>query len=274
MVVFMVYNLKGGVGKTTSCVNLSYLAAKEGFKTLVWDLDPQGACSYYFNNQKPSNLQADKLLQKKATLKQINETAFSNLDLLPSTEEYRNLVSSLTHNEKGSKKLTQLFSAFDKEYQVLFIDCPPTFSQLADELFLRSDFIIMPSIPSTLSERASNQIQSFLDQRKFQHLKLMSFYNLVDTRKKLHKTILSQRNLSNQLKTFIKSSSIIENMGLHQKPLNAYDNSDAAKSYATLWDEIKTLYEVAKKLKIHRIVKQEDRGKWIPRMLVNARMML
>ena len=48
MRVFAVYNIKGGVGKTATAVNLSYLSAREGARTLVWDLDPQGASSYYF----------------------------------------------------------------------------------------------------------------------------------------------------------------------------------------------------------------------------------
>ena len=43
-----VYNIKGGVGKTASAVNLSYMAARSGCRTLVWDLDPQGAASFYF----------------------------------------------------------------------------------------------------------------------------------------------------------------------------------------------------------------------------------
>ncbi len=46
MKVIACYNIKGGVGKTASTVNLSYLAAREGFRTLVWDLDPQGASSF------------------------------------------------------------------------------------------------------------------------------------------------------------------------------------------------------------------------------------
>ena len=48
MEVLASYNIKGGVGKTATAVNLAYLAAQEGFRTLIWDLDPQGAASFYF----------------------------------------------------------------------------------------------------------------------------------------------------------------------------------------------------------------------------------
>ena len=49
MFIASLYNLKGGVGKTASCVNLAYMASMDGYKTLLWDLDPQGAASFYFN---------------------------------------------------------------------------------------------------------------------------------------------------------------------------------------------------------------------------------
>ena len=47
MVTLALYNLKGGVGKTAATINLAYLAAKEGYKTLIWDMDPQGSSSFY-----------------------------------------------------------------------------------------------------------------------------------------------------------------------------------------------------------------------------------
>ena len=46
MKIFATYNIKGGVGKTATAVNLSYLAAMDGYRVLLWDLDPQGAASY------------------------------------------------------------------------------------------------------------------------------------------------------------------------------------------------------------------------------------
>ena len=48
MKTLALYNIKGGVGKTAAAVNLSYCASRDGFRTLVWDLDPQGAASFYF----------------------------------------------------------------------------------------------------------------------------------------------------------------------------------------------------------------------------------
>jgi chromosome partitioning protein len=68
MVTLALYNLKGGVGKTAATINLAYLAAKEGYKTLIWDMDPQGSSSFYLGAKSAAKNESRKLLNSEMEL--------------------------------------------------------------------------------------------------------------------------------------------------------------------------------------------------------------
>ena len=92
MKIFATYNIKGGVGKTTAAVNLAYLSAADGCRTLLWDLDPQGAASFLLRI-KPRVKGGGKALIRgtKALDDAIKGTDFDRLDLLPADFTYRNM---------------------------------------------------------------------------------------------------------------------------------------------------------------------------------------
>src|SRR5678809_442670 len=84
--------MKGGVGKTTTAVNLAYHAAASGARTLLWDLDPQAASSFAFRVHPKAEGCGRKSLQQVDTLSAaIQATAYDNLDLLPADFAYRKL---------------------------------------------------------------------------------------------------------------------------------------------------------------------------------------
>src|SRR4030095_4547021 len=86
------YNIKGGVGKTTAAVNLAYLAAGDGRRTLLWDLDPQGAASYLLRIGPRVKGGGKALIRGKTSLDQaVKPTEFDRLDLVPADFTYRNL---------------------------------------------------------------------------------------------------------------------------------------------------------------------------------------
>ena len=83
MTTIALYNLKGGVGKTASCVNLAYLAAKNGYRTLLWDIDPQGSASFYFQGKLKLKGGIKKLLSPDTDLREaVLPTDYDNLDLI------------------------------------------------------------------------------------------------------------------------------------------------------------------------------------------------
>ena len=92
MKIFATYNIKGGVGKTTAAVNLAWLSAADGYRTLLWDLDPQGAASFLFRIKPRVKGGGKALIRGTKTLDgAIKGTDFDHLDLLPADFTYRNM---------------------------------------------------------------------------------------------------------------------------------------------------------------------------------------
>src|SRR6185437_2097487 len=91
MKIVAVTNIKGGVGKTTTAVNLAYLCASRGRNTLLWDLDPQGAASHILRCEPDEHVSAKKLVSGKRELPELLlPSGYAKLDVLPSDFSYRN----------------------------------------------------------------------------------------------------------------------------------------------------------------------------------------
>ena len=85
MAVLALYNFKGGTGKTASAANLAYISAREGHRTLLWDLDAQGSASFYFQVEERATGLEKKLIKGKRGLElAIRSTLWEGLHILPS----------------------------------------------------------------------------------------------------------------------------------------------------------------------------------------------
>ncbi|MCP5246196.1 MAG: AAA family ATPase [Burkholderiales bacterium] len=235
------YNVKGGIGKTATTVNLAYLATYEGARTLVWDLDPQGAASFYFRI-KPKIKKGGKglLTGKKALEDVIKGTDYTRLDLVPSDFSYRNLDLELDDFKKPGTRLRKLLKPLDKEYDFIFLDCPPGISLVSENALVAADTVIVPTIPTTLSLRTLDQLLDFCIKMNLDHSKIMAFFSMVDNRKKLHKQIIENPPQNVRvLKTWIPYASDVEQMGVYRQPVAVFaGNSRAGKAYQALWNEI------------------------------------
>ena len=157
--VFATYNIKGGVGKTATAVNLAYLAAKDGARTLIWDLDPQAAATFYFRVRAKVKGGAKKLLKGKRPLDAtIRGTDFEGLDILPADFTYRNMDLDLVQSKKPTRQLASLLLPLSLQYDYLFLDCAPSISLVSESIFVAADVLLSPTIPTTLSLRTLDQL--------------------------------------------------------------------------------------------------------------------
>ncbi len=243
MKVIATYNIKGGVGKTAAAVNLSWLAARSGLRTLVWDLDPQGAATFYFRVQPKVRGGGKNLVKGSSRISDfIKGTDYENLDLMPADFSYRNLDIRLDQKKNPTKRLKKLLAPLKADYDLVVLDCPPSISLVSESVFFAADALVVPVIPTTLSQRTLEQLYGFRSDRKLESLKLLIFFSLVDRRKKLHYEVMGE--IAGQhpevLKTYIPNASQVERMGVYKKPIGDFAGaSDAAKAYDELWTELK-----------------------------------
>ncbi|MBV2095450.1 MAG: AAA family ATPase, partial [Candidatus Thiodiazotropha sp. (ex Codakia orbicularis)] len=215
MHIIGVYNIKGGVGKTATAVNLSYLAARQGYRTLIWDLDPQAAATFYFRIQ-PKVKKSKKLLAGKIDLDDVvKATDFDNLDMLPADFSYRNMDLRLEDAKKPTKQLLKLLRPLSRAYDYVFLDCPPSISLVSENIFRAAEGLLLPLIPTTLSLRTYQQLLDFLQGHRITGLELMPFFSMVDRRKRMHLDIMQNFPDAHGelLKAQIPYASDVEKMG-------------------------------------------------------------
>ena len=242
MITIACYNIKGGVGKTAAAVNLSYLAAQGGANTLVWDLDPQGAASFYFRIKPRIKGGSSRLFHRKRDLDEvIKATDFPRLDLVPADFSYRNMDLLLERQRKPGTRLKKLIKPLQSEYHFLFLDCAPSISLVSENIFAAADVLLVPTIPTTLSLRTLEQLLDFCDSMDYAHLAVIPFFSMVDRRKTLHRELVDKRRgiLQNAPLNYIPYASEVEQMGLRRAPLESYAHaSPAARAYRDMWAEL------------------------------------
>ncbi|WP_321530320.1 AAA family ATPase [uncultured Desulfuromonas sp.] len=237
------YSIKGGVGKTASAVNFAYWSARQGHRTLLVDLDAQGASSFYFRVRNPSKKNWGKRFFKtyEQLLEQVKESDFNLLDILPAHPSFRHFDSLLAQHGGRSNRLHKVLKGLTAHYDVVILDCPPSISLLAENIFAAADLISVPMIPTTLSQRTFTQLLDFFDQQGYTKDRVRPFFTLADGRKQLHRETAAILRKSYPLffKQAIPHSTYVEKMGIHQAPIDLFaHNSQANRCYQALWQEI------------------------------------
>ena len=242
MTTLAIYSNKGGVGKTAAAVNLSYLAAQTGAKTLICDLDPQGSATYYLRVKPKLKSGAKGFIRGgKEVYRSIKGTDYDNLDLLPADFSLRNLEVRFDNLKRSKKRLRKILRPFKTEYDFIFLDCPVTISLLAENILNAVDYALVPLIPTTLSVRTYGQLLSFCNQNNYDTGKIYTFFSMVDRRKNMHRDTIAavSKTYSGVLQSFIPYLALIEKMGIYRAPVAEFSpESVASRSYQNLWDKV------------------------------------
>ncbi len=243
MKTFALYNLKGGVGKTTTCVNLAYLAASEGHRTLVWDIDPQGGATYLLGKKTKLKGGIHKLLQPNTKLPRIiKPTIYDNTYVIPSDISTRELDVVLNEFKRPNHRFKKLLKGAKRDFNYVFIDCPPSLGTAIENVFHAADFILVPMIPSRLSEHAYGRLCDFFESQGYDSRKLVPFFTLVDERKRIHKDTIKQfrKDKRKVLRSSIPYAASVERMSQERAPIHAFaPKSKGAFAYRNLWQELK-----------------------------------
>ncbi len=243
MKIIAIYNLKGGVGKSSMAVNLAAESAQASARrTLLWDLDPQGASSYLLSDApaKPGTGRGlfDKSIRPDTAA---IPSRVDGVDIIPSDFSMRGIDRYLA-SFAGKRRLAKLLERLEGRYDRLILDCPPGLSDLSEQVLRAAHVVIVPVVPSALSQRAFADMVAHVRESfgKKEQVAMLPVHSMVDRRRKAHLAAL----LEQPDWPIIPYASVIEQMSERREPLRHFAARSAAQAaYAALWRGIERKLE-------------------------------
>lgn len=243
MKVVATYNIKGGVGKTSAAVNMAALAAADGLRTLIWDLDPQGAASYLFRVRPKVRGGGRKLVRGRSDVAGVlRGTDIEGLDLLPADFSYRHMDLVLDSSGKPTRRLRKVLTPLAPHYDLAVLDCPPSISLVSENVFEAADALLVPLIPSTLTLRTFEQLADFVESEVDRRPEIVAFFSMVDRRKRLHREVVETlpQGRADIAGAAIPAATEVELMGVERSPVVVTSpRTRSARAYAELWTELR-----------------------------------
>lgn len=233
--------LKGGVGKTSTTVNLAALAAAAGHRTLVWDIDPQAGATACLGVKPKLRGGAQRLLGGDRDLSNaIRRSSIEGLDVLPGDVSLREADVIVSGNRKPRRTLKRILASVAKDYDVVVVDCPPGVGPATEVLVRSVDLLLIPVVPAPLDLRALDRFADVIADLGAPSELLAPFLSLVDRRKPLHRKLMDEvRTERRFLASAVPVSSAVERMPMEQVPtVVAAPRSLASLALRDLWGEV------------------------------------
>ena len=234
--IIAVYSAKGGVGKSTLAVNLAWAsAALSKRRTLVWDLDAQGAASYVLGQQPGASSAKSSITRDADVSGLIRPSNVAGVDVLPADESLRTLDYAF-HDLGKRKRLAKIAAHLEADYDRIIIDCPPGLTDTSDQILRASDLVVVPVIPSALSQRSLDVIKEYVGRKKGPKVTLAPVFSMVDRRRLLHQAELERHKGW----PAIPMASAYEKMSEERKPIGELlpRSAPPVEAVVALWRRI------------------------------------
>ncbi len=246
--IIAVTNQKGGVGKTTTSINLAYYLAKLGKRTLLIDFDPQGNATsgLAIDKQNLEVTMSDVILGQKKLTEVVISTEFKNLSLAPATPTLANTEVEMAQAEHRFSRLKYAIQGCTVEYDYIVIDCPPSLSLLTVNALIAARYVLLPVQAEFY---ALEGLEQLLETMKLIRKNLNTTLDLigvlptmVDSRTSLSTQVLSE--ISKHFPAKVFKTTIPRNVRLaeapsHGLPIGVYDRfSKGARAYKALAKEV------------------------------------
>ena len=141
--IFALANQKGGVGKTTTAINLAACLAEAGQPALVVDLDPQANATSGLGERANGTSSYD-LLDGAPLRDLVKPTRFPNLHIVPSKRDLAGAVVELARRDDGERYLAHALASGAEQYRFVFLDCPPSLGPLTVNALAAADRVLVP----------------------------------------------------------------------------------------------------------------------------------
>lgn len=242
--VIALASLKGGVGRTNVCVNLSMFLSALGKQVLLVDLSPQGDATFCLGIKSSPNFIGDVLLQKIRPQNAIKSTSYFGYDVLPSFPPRLNeIIPKLKGSRKAEKRLDEALKKVQEDYDFIIIDTPSDFNLLNANALIAADEIIIPVQCEYLALRAANQLTHLLGSfRNLKNKDISALLTMHGWRNRLSRAIVKQTRdefSGYVFSTIIPKIAILAQAKNIKEPILKSDpNSRAARAFYQLAEEV------------------------------------